>query len=160
MTDPGRLKIYSGTSGWIYAGYGATGSSGYSGMSGYSGSGVSGYSGAQAVVAYSRSFMIANPTSASDGPVWRVPVAVTITAVHVLCMDGTNVVGQLWEYDSNGLNGATVDASDITGTAGTNVTDTTFSNPGIASGNYIGWKTTSVSGAVTKVIITVDFVTA
>lgn len=106
----------------------------------------------------SKSFVITNPTSSSDGPVWRAPVAITITAVHVLCMDGTNIVGQLWEYDTNGLNGSTVDASDITGTAGSNVNDDgTLSNPGIAAGNYLGWKTTSVSGTVTKVIVTFDY---
>jgi hypothetical protein len=107
---------------------------------------------------YSRSFIIANPTLSADGPIWRVPVDITITAIHVLCIDGTNIVGQLWEYDSNGANGSTVDSSDITGTAGTNVNDDgTLSNPEIAAGNYLGWKTTSVSGAVTKVIITFEY---
>jgi hypothetical protein len=76
-------------------------------------------------------------------------------------MDGTNIVGQMWEYDANGLNGATVDSSDITATAGTNANDDgTLSNPGIAADNYLGWKTTSVSGAVTKVIITWEYTLA
>ncbi len=109
-------------------------------------------------ISYSKSFVITSPTAASDSPVWRAPAAITITAVHVLCIDGTNIVGQLWEYDANGANGATVDASDITGTAGTNVNDDgALSNAGIAAGNYLGWKTTSVDGAVTRVIITFDY---
>lgn len=111
-------------------------------------------------LAYSKSFVLTNPTATSDGPIARIPAAINITAVHVLCMDGTNIIGQLWEYDSNGLNGATVDA-DITATAGTNANDDgSLTNPGIAAGNYLGWKTTSVSGAVTKVIVTFEYVTA
>ncbi len=106
----------------------------------------------------SKAFIITNPTASADSPVWRAQAAVTITAVHVLCVGGTNIVGQLWEYDTNGANGATVDSSDITGTAGSNVNDDgSLSNPSIASGAYVGWKTTSVSGAVTQAIITFDY---
>jgi hypothetical protein len=106
----------------------------------------------------SKSFIITNPTSSADSPVWRCPVAITIIAIHVLCVDGTNIVGQLWEYDADGANGATVDSSDITATAGTNANDDgTLSNPSIDAGDYVGWKTTSVSGAVTKAIITFEF---
>jgi hypothetical protein len=106
----------------------------------------------------SKSFMITNPTADADGPVWRAPESVTITAIHVLCIGGTSLTGQLWEYDSNGANGAVVDSSDIVATAGTNVNDDgTLSNPGIASGNYVGWKTTSVSGVPTYLIVTFDY---
>jgi len=109
-------------------------------------------------VTYSKSFVITNPSAASDSPLWRVPANITITAVHVLCVGGTNIVGQLWEYDDNGANGATVDSSDITGTAGSNVDDDgTLSNSGVASGNYLGWKTTSVSEVVTQGIISFDY---
>jgi hypothetical protein len=110
------------------------------------------------VTAYTASFVITNPTSSADSPVWRAPEAITITAVHVLCVGGTNIVGQLWEYDGNGANGAVVDDSDITGTAGSNVNDDgTLSNPSIDSGDYVGWVTTSVSGTPTKAIITYDY---
>lgn len=120
--------------------------------------GPTGPTGPAGATSHSKSFVLTNPTSSTDGPIWRVPAAITITAIHVLCMDGTNIVGQLWEYDTNGANGSTVDSSDITGTAGTNVNDDgALSNPGIAAGNYLGWKTTSVSGAVTKVIVTYDY---
>jgi len=67
------------------------------------------------------------------------------------------VVGQLWEYDANGLNGATVDSSDITGVVDTNVNDDgTLSNAGITAGNYLGWKTTSVVGTPTYAIVTFE----
>lgn len=106
----------------------------------------------------SKSFMISSPTADAHSPLWRVPVDITITHIHVLCMGGTNIVGQLWEYDSNGANGSTVD-SDITAPAGTNTDDDgAISNPSIAAGNYLGWKTTSVSGTPTRVIVTFEYV--
>jgi hypothetical protein len=143
-----------GTDGLVFAQLADIGPTGPTGANGPTG--PTGPTGANGT--FSRSFIITNPTALSDGPIWRVPIAITITAIHVLCMDGTNIVGQLWEYDSNGANGATVDSSDITGTAGTNVNDDGFlSNPSIAAGNYLGWKTTSVSGAVTKVIVTFEY---
>lgn len=121
---------------------GATGAAGAAGASGLN----------------SKSFVITSPTAASDSPVWRAPVAITITAVHVLCVGGTNIVGQLWEYDANGANGAAVDSSDITATAGTNADDDgTLSNASVDAGDYVGWATTSVSGAVTKVIVTFEY---
>jgi len=103
----------------------------------------------------SRSFVITNPTANSDLPLWRVPYAITITAVHVLTPVGV-IVGQLYEYNANGLNGSTC-GSDLTTTAGTNLDSSTFTNAGIASGNYLGWKTTSVSGTPTYAIISFDY---
>jgi len=105
----------------------------------------------------SKSFMISSPTADAHSPLWRVPVSIIIQHIHVLCMGGTNIVGQLWEYDANGANGATVDA-DITAPAGTNTNDDgAISNPNIAAGNYLGWKTTSVSGTPTRVIVTFEY---
>ena len=104
----------------------------------------------------SRSFVITNPTANSDLPLWRCPATFTITAVHLLCKTQI-IVGQLWEFDANGLNGATVDASDITGIVDTNVDDDgSLSNPGIASGNYVGWKTTSATAGATYAIVTFE----
>jgi hypothetical protein len=103
----------------------------------------------------SRSFVITNPTAAGDLPIWKVPYAITITAVHVLTPVGV-IVGNLWEFDANGANGSTC-GSDLTTTTATNLDSTSFSNAGIASGNYLGWKTTSVSGTPTYAIITFDY---
>lgn len=100
-------------------------------------------------------FTISNPTASSDRPLWRVPCGITIVAVHVL--SDAVVVGQLYEYDANGLNGATVGA-DITTTANTNANDDgSLSNASIAGGNYLGWKTTSVSGSPTWATISVEY---
>lgn len=105
----------------------------------------------------SKSFVITNPTASSDLPLWRAPSAATITAVHLNCKTQI-IVGQLWEYDSNGLNGATVDSTDITGIVDTNVNDDgTLSNPSIASGAYVGWKTTSATAGATYAIVTFDY---
>jgi hypothetical protein len=105
----------------------------------------------------SKSFMISSPTADASSPLWRVPVAITIQAIHVLCIGGTNIVGQLWEYDANGENGSTVDG-DITAPAGVNTNDDgALSNPNIAAGNYLGWHTTSVSGSPSRVIVTFEY---
>lgn len=104
---------------------------------------------------FSHSFTITNPTANSDRPLWRVPRAITITAIHVL--SDAVIVGQLYEYDSNGLNGSTVD-SDITTTANTNTNDDgSLSNASITAGNYLGWKTTSVSNSPTWATITFEY---
>ncbi len=106
---------------------------------------------------FSKSFVITNPTASADSSLWRVPAAVTITAVHLLCR-GNVVVGHLTEQDANGGSDAGVDgATDISGTVDTNVDDDgTLSNPSIDSGDYIGWRTTSVTGTPTKAIVTFD----
>ncbi|MDI6732312.1 MAG: hypothetical protein QME16_00065 [Planctomycetota bacterium] len=103
--------------------------------------------------------IINSPTASGDGAAIRMPYAVTIKAVHALCVGGTNWVGHLDECDANGGTCAGVDgATDITSTAGTNANDDgTLSNPTIDSGDYIGVHTTSVSGTPTRVIITFDY---
>jgi hypothetical protein len=108
----------------------------------------------------SKSFVITGATAAGDfGNVWRVPFNSTIAAVHCLAVGGTNVVGQLQECDSNGLNCADVD-SDMTCTAATNVNDDgTLSNPTLDAGDYLGVKTTSVSGTNTNITWTFEYMT-
>lgn len=102
----------------------------------------------------SKSFTITNPTATADRALWRVPENITIVAVHVL--SDAVVVGQLWEYDANGLNGSTV-GTDITTTANTNTDNGAMANTAIAAGNYLGWKTTTVSGSPTWVTITFEY---
>jgi len=104
----------------------------------------------------SRSFVITNPTASADLPLWRVPANFKVTAVHLLCK-GNVTVGQLWQFDANGLNGATVDSSDITGVVDTNVNDDgTLSAPDITANNYLGWKTTSITGTPTYAIVSFE----
>jgi len=110
---------------------------------------------------YSKSFVITNPTATADLPLWRVPTGITITAIHLLC-HGAAIVGNLWKYDSNGLNGSSIDNSDITGIVNTNVNDdgslsNSGVNPIINAGNYVGWKTTSATVGATYAICTFDY---
>ena len=107
---------------------------------------------------FTKSFVITSATSASDfGNILRAPLAMTIKAVHCLAVGGTNVVGQLQECDSAGLNCADVD-SDMTCTAATNVNDDgSLSNPSIDAGDYLGIKTTSVSGSNSNISWTFEY---
>jgi hypothetical protein len=107
-------------------------------------------------VYYSKSFVITNPTASKSFAVWKTPTAITITAVHGVQVGGTNVIGILTECDADGLNPAVIDTTDITVLA-TNVNKTSFTNPSIDAGDYVGWNTTSVSGNVTKLIITFEY---
>lgn len=106
---------------------------------------------------YTKSFTITSPIATDDYPVWRTPYAITIRAIHVLCVGGTNVVGGLDEADGNGASSAAVD-SDITGSAGTNANDDgALSNPTLDAGDYLMWHTTSISGTPTSVTITFEY---
>lgn len=104
----------------------------------------------------SKSFVITNPTSGKEYALWKCPQALTITAIHAVQVGGTNLIGILTECDADGLNPVAVNSSDITVLA-TNVDLTSLSNPSIDLGDYIGWKTTSISGAVSKLIVTFDY---
>lgn len=108
---------------------------------------------------HSKSFTLLDPVATDDFPVWRVPYNITITNVHVLVEGGTNVVGHLEEADANGDSPAGIDgATDITGTAGSNVNDDgSLSNPTVDSGDYILWRTTSVSGSPTSLTVTFEY---
>ncbi len=100
---------------------------------------------------------IKDPVATSDHQSWRAPAAITITNMHCLATGGTSLTGQFQECDANGANCADVD-SDMTCTAGSNVNDDgTLSNGSIDSGDYILWKTTSVSGTQTELIACFDY---
>lgn len=103
----------------------------------------------------SKSFTIPNPTADDDFPIWRTPTAITITAIHVLCLGGTNVVGGLDECDGDGANAAAI-CSDITATAGTMAAGT-VTNGSVDAGDVIAWHTTSVSGTPTSVTVTFEY---
>lgn len=109
----------------------------------------------QSTFRQSRSFILSNPTVSDDSPVWRSPYAITLNDVHVLCIGGTYIVGQLERQDINGLNGVSI-GIDLTANASINMNGS-IANPNIASGDYLGWHTTEVSGDVTCVIVTYDY---
>jgi hypothetical protein len=104
----------------------------------------------------SMSFKIETPTDADDILLIKVPRGIVITQVSGKCTGGTNVVGQLQEYDNDGANPADTQESDTTFTT-SQVTNTTFSNSSIDKDDWLGWKTTSVSGSVSWLDVTIYY---
>ena len=104
----------------------------------------------------SRPIYMTLPDSTFDFVLWQVPDSLVITEVALLCFGGS-LVGQLWEYDSNGRGGSTVD-SDMVGVDSTTVYDDgTLSNYGIAARNWIGWKTDSIAGTPASASVTFKY---
>jgi hypothetical protein len=178
--DTGPAGGPTGPTGYTgYTGAGTTGTTGYTGPlgpTGYTGPiGPTGYTGLASTVTgptgftgpigptgytgpaatLSKSFVITNPTASSDLPLWRVPVAITISAVHLLCKTQA-IVGQMWQYDTNGLNGSTV-GTDITGIVDTNVNNGAMAGASISANNYLGWQTTSATAGATYAVITIEY---
>lgn len=104
----------------------------------------------------SKSFVITNPTAGMTYALWKAPANITITSINAVQIGGTNLVGILTECDANGLNPVAVDSTDMTITT-SNVSKTSFSNPSIDSGDWIGWKNTNVSGAVSRLMVTFNY---
>lgn len=118
------------------------------------------YDGATEVVLnpiQSKSVTILAPVAGDDFPLHRFDVAVTLVKVSYLCLGGTNWVGQAVEMDANGGTPTDVHSADITATAGTVNTSTTFSNASLDAGDYLGIETTSISGTPTSLTITVYY---
>ena len=106
------------------------------------------------------SFVIIDPAVAHDFPFRMMRKAVTIVKVSGVCIAGTNVVGCLMEYDANGATPVTCESdADWTFTTGEEeiTTGTDLDNPSIDANDYLGWKTTSVSGEVTSLTLTVEY---
>jgi hypothetical protein len=105
-------------------------------------------------VTYSKSFVITNPTSSADRPLWRTPTAITITGISGLSLGGTNTIISLTECDANGVNPVTIDTLTLTSS---NVSDTSIYNSSVDAGDWIGCDVVSVSGAVTYDTVTFDY---
>jgi len=103
-----------------------------------------------------KSFVVASIEDTHDFPFWMTIDAITIIAANGVCIAGTNVVGCLMEYDNDGANPVVCNSSDWTFTTGEERT-TSVSNPSIDAGDYLGWKTTSVSGTVTSFTLTIEY---
>jgi hypothetical protein len=101
-------------------------------------------------------FSFKNIEAADDFPFWRIPRGITLTKISAKCKDGTNVVGQLQEYDGYGLNPVNTMTTDLTVTTTQNES-TSFSNAVLDAGDWLGWLTTSVSGTVTIFSLTVEY---
>ena len=103
-----------------------------------------------------KSFAIRDIDDTYDFPFWMTPKAITLIAASGVCIDGTNVVGVLMEYDNDAANPAVCNSSDWTFTTGEERT-TSLSNASIDAGDWLGWKTTSVSGEVTTFTLTFEY---
>ena len=101
---------------------------------------------------------IKGTVDADDYPLWKLPHAVTIQAMNCYS-SGDNVVGSLDECTGTGgiCSGVTTVVADVTCTADTNVATTSFTNAGIAAGNWIRWHTTSHTGTNTFLSVCVDY---
>lgn len=102
------------------------------------------------------SFVIPAPAATDDMLLMKAPYGMSILTIKGVLQGTTNVVGQLQECTSAGASCADLD-SDITFNGGEDADDGTLTDSTIASGNWIGWKTTSVSGTPTFLTITVTF---
>jgi hypothetical protein len=103
----------------------------------------------------SKAFIIETVIATDDLPIIRMDRAGSLVEVHYLCLGGTNWIGQLQECDANGINGADVQAANTTATsAGGDVEVTDFSNAAYDAGDWIGIKTTSISGTPTSLHVT------
>lgn len=97
---------------------------------------------------------VTNPTAADDFLVFRMKDAATITNIQGCCMDGTSVAFKLNECDANGDNATQICD---TCTATTSNTSATITNSPIDAGDYISYTSSANNGAVTKLLITMDY---
>ncbi len=119
------------------------------------------YDGAAAIVAGARvkrlaAFNLHDPDDTMDNVKVKFVRAVTITQVSMKCDGGTNVVGRLYEVDSDGdpADQAGIENADWTVTTSA-TDDTSFANAALNAGDWLSWDTTSVSGAVVNFTCTV-----
>ena len=105
---------------------------------------------------YSRAFTVTNPGVLSSTPLLRASTGCTITATHWLCVGGTSILCNLDELDQNGLNPVAV-GTDNTAAAGVNLDISSFTNPGIVAGSWLGVHITTINGAPTKLIATLEY---
>lgn len=102
------------------------------------------------------SFVIPAPAATDDMLLMKAPYGMSIINIKGVLQGSTNVVGQLQECNSSGASCADLD-SDITFDGGEDGDDGSLTDSSIASGNWIAWKTTSVSGTPTFLTVTVTF---
>lgn len=103
-----------------------------------------------------RSFVIPAPAAGDDFPLMKAPFGMSIIAIKGVLSGTTNVIGQLQECNSSGASCVDLDA-DITFDGGEDGDDGSLTDSTIALGNWIAWKTTSVSGTPTFLTVTFTF---
>ena len=116
------------------------------------------YGGAVRVLPYIQylSFVIPAPAEADDINIMKAPYGMTILGIDCIVQGTTSVTGQIQECSSAGASCADLD-SDITCDADGAADDGTLTDSTIASGAWLRWKTTSVSGTPTFLTVTVRY---
>jgi hypothetical protein len=102
------------------------------------------------------SFVIAAPATTDDINLMKAPYGMTILGIDAIVQGTTSATGQLQECASDGTSCADLD-SDIVADADGAADDGTLTDSAIASGAWIRWKTTSVSGTPTFLTVTVRY---
>jgi hypothetical protein len=116
------------------------------------------YGGAKRVLPYIQylSFVIPAPAEADDINIMKAPYGMTIIGIDCIVQGTTSATGQIQECDSAGANCADLD-SDIVCDADGAADDGTLTDSAIASGAWLRWKTTSLSGTPTFLTVTVRY---
>jgi hypothetical protein len=102
------------------------------------------------------SFVIAAPADTDDINVMKAPYGMTILGIDCIVQGTTSVTGQIQECTSAGASCGDLD-SDITCDADGAADDGTLTDSTIASGAWLRWKTTSLSGTPTFLTVTVRY---
>jgi hypothetical protein len=102
------------------------------------------------------SFVISAPAAADDINVMKAPYGMTILGIDCIVQGTTSATGQIQECDSAGANCADLD-SDIACDADGAADDGDLTDSTIASGAWLRWKTTSLSGTPTFLTVTVRY---
>ena len=116
------------------------------------------YGGAVRVLPYIKylSIVIPAPADTDDINILKAPYGMTILGIDCIVQGTTSVTGQIQECSSAGASCADLD-SDITCDADGAADDGTLTDSTIASGAWLRWKTTSVSGTPTFLTVTVRY---
>ena len=102
------------------------------------------------------SFVIPSPAETDDMLLMKAPYGMTILTIRGVLQGTTSVAGQLQECNSVGASCADLD-SDILFNGGEDGDDGALTDNTIASGNWIAWKTTSVTGTPNFLTVTVTY---
>ncbi len=116
------------------------------------------YGGAARVLPYIQylSFVIPAPAEADDINIMKAPYGMTIIGIDCIVQGTTSATGQIQECSATGGDCADLD-SDIVCDADGAADDGTLTDSAIASGAWLRWKTTSLSGTPTFLTVTVRY---
>jgi hypothetical protein len=103
------------------------------------------------------SFVIPAPADTDDINLMKAPYGMTILGIDAIVQGSTSVTGQIQECNSSGASCADLDNNDIIADSDGASDDGSLTDSTIASGAWIRWKTTSVSGTPTFLTVTVRF---